>query len=346
MTFIPLTNNRRLVPGVGRDTAKIAIVGDYTSGFDNKSLKPFSGPAGSVMESCLHAAGMISGDVYLTNTFKSQTRFAGKQANTDFFDEGKKKFTELGLEHVAMLRTELANIQANIIVVSGNPALRAVSDLSSVAKYRGYICEGTKIGGRKIIPTFSFNSVIRGAYHQRHVIVSDLRKAKQESEIPEIIRPERKLIYDYANVQEVLQWLDYYTKVDLLCFDIEVINYEVSCISFAASADVACVIPIGATDSRPKGWTELEELEIWRGVQRVLGNPNSTKIVQNGMFDIHFLLTRCGVEVKGPIHDTMIAHSVMYPELPKGLDFLGSIYCGSQAYWKDSVKFDNIKGES
>ncbi len=42
----------------------------------------------------------------------------------------------------------------------------------------------------------------------------------------------------------------------------------------------------------------------------------------------------------------MIGHSVMFPEFPKGLDFLGSLYCGSQAYWKDAVKFDNIKGES
>jgi DNA polymerase-1 len=143
-----------------------------------------------------------------------------------------------------------------------------------------------------------------------------------------------------------MQWLDYYSNVPLLCFDIEVINYEVSCISFSASKDVACVVPIGPTYNRPNGWTELEELEIWRGIQRVLGNPESEKIVQNGMFDIHFLLTRCGVEVRGRIHDTMVAHSVMYPELPKGLDFLGSIYCGAQEYWKDSVKFENIKGES
>ena len=70
------------------------------------------------------------------------------------------------------------------------------------------------------------------------------------------------------------------------------------------------------------------------------------KVVQNGIFDIHFLLTRCGIEVRGPIQDTMIAHSIMYPELRKGLDFLGSIYCGTQAYWKNMVKWDNIKEDS
>ena len=42
----------------------------------------------------------------------------------------------------------------------------------------------------------------------------------------------------------------------------------------------------------------------------------------------------------------MIAHSIMYPELLKGLAFLGSMYCGSQEYWQDMVHFDNIKEES
>ena len=85
---------------------------------------------------------------------------------------------------------------------------------------------------------------------------------------------------------------------------------------------------------------------MWRGIQGVLGNPNSTKVIQNSMFDVPFLLTRNGITVRGSIHDTMIAHSIMFPELQKGLGFLGSIYCGSQEYWKDTVKFKNIKDES
>jgi len=44
--------------------------------------------------------------------------------------------------------------------------------------------------------------------------------------------------------------------------------------------------------------------------------------------------------------DTMIAHSIMYPEMLKGLGFLTSMYCGSQEYYKNMVKFDNIKEAS
>jgi uracil-DNA glycosylase family 4 len=348
MTFIPMTNSRRLVPGVGRDSAKIAIVGDYTSGFDDKALRPFSGPAGSVIESCLHAAGLIKGEVYLTNCFKSKTQRAGKFANTDFFiEEGKNKgFTELGLEHAEMLRKELAGHKANVIVAAGKPALMALSRMSSVAKYRGYVCIADKLGGRKLIPTHSPNATMRGNYIQRQMIVADLRKAKIESDSPYIVRPERTLIWNHENVEEVLQWMEYFEKQDIVSFDIEVINYEVACISFSSDPSLSVVVPIGDSTGVPRPWTELEEVQIWRAIQRVLGNPKSEKVGQNLLFDTHFLATRNNIVVRGPIRDTMIGHSVMFPEMPKGLGFLGSLYCGSQEYWKDSVKFNNIKEES
>jgi uracil-DNA glycosylase family 4 len=347
MTFLPLAPQRRIVNGVGRDTAKIAIVGDYTSPFDDKELTPFTGPAGTVLESCLHAAKLIRAEVYLTNVFKSKTGIYGKNAGSDFFDEKKKKFTDLGLQHVKLLREELDDLDVNVIVAAGNPALMALTDLNSVAKYRGYVTMTNKLKrNRKLIPTHSPMATIRTGFINRHLIVHDLKKAKDESDTPDLNRPELSLIYNYDTVEAALEWTDYYQKVDKLGFDIEVINYEVSCISFAASSSTACVIPFGTTYSRTKGWTLEEEVQLWRATQRILGNERSVKIAQNAMFDIHFLLTRCGVEVRGEIHDTMIAHSVMYPEFSKGLDFLGSIYCGAAEYWKGDVKFDNIKGES
>ena len=349
MSFIPLTNRARTVPGVGRKDAKIAIVGDFTTPFDDRDLKPFAGPSGTVLDSCLHAAKLIRGEVYLTNLFKTKSNRPYKTLNEEFYIErgSKRTITEQGYEHVVSLIKELDELDCNVIVAAGSPVLMALTDFSSSAMYRGYLVGSTKLKKpRKIIPTHSFSTAVRGNYTNRHMIVADLRKAKTESHTRELARPDRQLIFDFANVEEVLAWLDYYANVPMLAFDIEVINYEVSCISFSADPAIGVAIPIGPTGSRPYGWSELEELQIWRGIQRVLGNPNSTKIAQNCIFDIHFLLTRCGVEVRGPVRDTMIGHSVMFPEFPKGLDFLGSLYCGSQAYWKDAVKFDNIKGES
>jgi DNA polymerase-1 len=121
---------------------------------------------------------------------------------------------------------------------------------------------------------------------------------------------------------------------------LEVVNYEVSCISFASTPEIAHVIPIHGR------WSLKEEVLVWTSIAQVLENPNSVKVVQNGMFDIPFLLNNCSIQVQGPIHDTMVAHSILYPDLPKGLGFLGSIYCGAQQYWKDLVNFQNIKEEA
>lgn len=349
MSFMPTSPTRgRLVPGFGKMDAKIAIVGDFTTNFDDRELRPFSGPPGTALEQCLQVAGILKAEVYLTNAIKSKTSRPYKAANTEYFDDQKRKFTELGQEHAAILRAEIEKIGANVIVTAGNAALSALTDFTSVAKYRGYVCASTKLSKvRKIIPTHSLASTLRGSYINRHMIVADLKKAKIEAAFPEIIRPERQLIYDYSNVEEALQWLGYLNNCPELAFDIEVINYEVSAVSFSPAPNLAIVIPFGASEFKPNGWTEDEELLLWRAVQTVLGNEKIRKVVQNGaIFDTHFLLTRVGVEIRGEICDTMIGHSCMYPELPKGLDFLGSIYCGAQEYWKDSVKWNNIKGES
>lgn len=344
--FIPMQSQERRVPGVGPPNAKIAIIGDFTDNFDRNALKPFQGSAGSVLEQCLHAAGLIRGEVYLTNTIKSTPTQKARPrdkggTNWEYFDDKKGVFTEKGWEHVEYLRREINNIGANVLVAAGPAALAALCQIGRGWKYRGYVLESRGLSPeRKVIPTASPAATVRGAYIHRHLIVADLKKAKQESDHPEIIRPLRNLVYSYNTVEEALEWLDYFSTVDELAFDIEVLNFAVSCISFSASPDIGCVIPISDR------WTEEEELQIWRGIQRVLGNPNSRKVAQNAIFDIQFLLAQNGIVVRGELCDTLIEHSVMFPELPKGLGFLGSVYCGAQEYWKDTVKFNNIKDES
>lgn len=339
--FLTGMNQQRQLPPSGSPFSKIAIVGDFTTGFDEQALKPFSGPAGTIIEQCLHAAGLIRGEVYFTNLFKTKSKH---KEGHDFYiknNQGKITLTTAGQASVAALVEELDKIDANVIVAAGDAPFYALTGLGKRDKYRGYIFPSScLVDTRKVIPTHHPSSSLRGTYKYRHMIVCDLKKAKEESTFRQLLRPQRELIYNFSSVYEVLEWLEYYKGQDVVGFDIEVINYEVSCISFSSDPAIAVSIPIAGR------WTLEEECEVWRGIQGVLGNPYSAKVVQNGIFDCHFLLTRNGVEVRGPIHDTMIAHSVMYPELPMGLGFLGSIYCGSQEYWKSMVKFTDIKENS
>lgn len=344
MSFFP--NVQRLIKPEGDPAARIAIVGDYTSAFDDNALKPFQGGAGSVLEQCLHLAGLIRGEVYLTNLIKSKPSRRYPPGNTqgpcpEFFLENKCTFTPAGEEHLRRLREELDGTAANVIVACGRAASVALAGVREVAAKRGYIFPSVGLARqRKVIPTHHPGTAVRGMYTNRHMLVCDLKKAKIESAFPELIRPDRKLIYEYSSVEEALQWIDYFRGKQGLSVDIEVINFEVSCINLSVDPRIGVVIPIADR------WSEDEELQIWRALATLLGDPSTTKILQNAIFDIQFMLSRYGLEIRGEIHDTMIGHSCMYPEFPKGLGFLGSLYCGAQAYWKDMVKFDDIKDNS
>lgn len=346
MSFFPNMNVRRLVKPEGDPAARIAIVGDYTSAFDDNALKPFQGTAGTVLEQCLHLAGLIRGEVYLTNLIKTKPSRRYPPGSTqgpcpEFFLENKNTFTEAGNEHLQRLREELDATACNVVVACGRAASVALAGVPQVAAKRGYVFPSIGLRrSRKVIPTHQPGNAYRGMYTNRHMIVCDLKKARAESMFPELIRPDRTLIYEYASVEEALQWIDYFRGKPELSVDIEVINFEVSCINLACDGRVGVVIPIADR------WDLDEELFIWRALASLLGDESTTKILQNAIFDIQFMLSRYGVEIKGPIHDTMVGHSCMYPELPKGLGFLGSIYCGSQEYWKDMVKFDDIKDNS
>lgn len=333
--FIPQVGKVDLPPW-GDPNSKIAIVGDFTDGYDYNNRKPFSGPGGQVLEQCLHQAGLIRGEIYFTNLVKKKEEW---KAEHRYFNATKGTFTEEGMAYVHMLQAELAETKANIIVAAGAASFAALCSLGHLSMYRGYVFPSTLLPGRKVIPIHHPRSAMRGMYTYRYMIAADLNKAREESKYPELRMPERELIYTYDSIHDCVEWMDYFVAQPQVGFDIEVLNYEVSCISFSSAPELACVIPIADR------WTLDDELLVWRGVQRILGNPVSKKVVQNGMFDIPFLLTRNGIVVRGEIHDTMIGHSIMYPELPKGLGFLGSIYCGSQPYWKSLVRFKSIKDE-
>lgn len=348
--FIPTTPGR-LVPGYGAKDARIAIVGDWTSAYDDQALRPFQGGAGQLLEKCLHAAGLIRGEVYLTNVVKTKTpsNAKGNKAQGPWpavFCERKGTFSAEGLRHVDRLREELDGMDLAVVVACGKAAAVALGGLRKVSEYRGYVFETSLLSKKvKLIPTHHPASALRGNYTYAHMITCDLQKALKESKTKELVRPKRNLIYNYSSLSDLLAWCDYLANCPELSIDIEVVNYEIASVQFSPRPDLGVVIPLGETVFQPHGWTEDEELVVWRQIQRLCETENVTKILQNGIFDIHFMLTNAGIEIKGPVKDTMIGHSCAWPELPKGLGFLGSLYCGSQAYWKDKVNFESIKGE-
>ena len=57
-------------PGVGNPNAKIMIVGDCPDAQSLRERRPFAGPRETVLEGCLHQAGLTKTEVFMTNLIR------------------------------------------------------------------------------------------------------------------------------------------------------------------------------------------------------------------------------------------------------------------------------------
>jgi DNA polymerase-1 len=95
-------------------------------------------------------------------------------------------------------------------------------------------------------------------------------------------------------------------------------------------------------DNSGNYWNPSHEMQIWRELARIIENMSIEKIAQNGMFDFMFLFRTNGIKVRNFAFDTMIAQHICWTDLPKGLDFLNSIY-NYIRYYKDEGKLSHLK---
>lgn len=334
MTFIQ-EKTERIIGADGRQDAKIAIVGEAPGHQEMYAGKPFVGPAGQVLESCLHSAGLTRSDVYITNLVKTQPY---KNDISPYYKNGR--LTEKGEKAAEALASELAATKANVIVSLGNSSTFALTGRSKVTDIRGYVFPCTRVEGRKVIPSIHPASTLYAPsnYIQRYYIVHDLTRAKNECDSPVLKYEERRLVVDMT-FAEACEWLDYFKAQPVVSFDIEVVEYQVSCIGFSSSSDMGVSIPLYHK------WDLQQEAFIWKKIADILEDETIEKVGQNLIFDIWFLALQCQIYVKGPIRDTMIAHHILYPDMLKGLGFLASIYT-TDAYWKDEADFKNVKKEA
>lgn len=80
----------------------------------------------------------------------------------------------------------------------------------------------------------------------------------------------------------------------------------------------------------------IRRLEIMRPI---FENEESEKVGQNMKYDIT-VLANYGIDIKGRLFDTMIAHYVLQPELYHGMDYLAEIYLDY-----DTIKIEELIGE-
>ena len=133
------------------------------------------------------------------------------------------------------------------------------------------------------------------------------------------------LVFDYQLIdteEKENQLLQNILTQPILSLDTETtgtdpIRAELVGMSFAYAENQAFYVPV------PADRTEAQR--IVDKFKPVFENPQTLKVGQNIKYDM-LVLANYGVEIQGPMFDTMIAHYVLQPELHHGMDYLAEIY--------------------
>lgn len=324
---------RPIVHGRGpKETCQIAFVGEAPGATEEKCGEPFVGVSGSLLITLMQSVGISRTEVYMTNVVKERP---SKNDISEFYEvkRGGAVTTPAFDEYVRGLKAELSVCSANVIVAVGGTALYALTGKFSATKWRGSILESTLLPGRKVICIIHPASALR-AYLFRHFITFDLRRIKEESSTKEIRIPARNLQIA-PSFDDSIQFLTNILRneTETAC-DIEITNEEISCISF--SPDPIRGISIPFYDSGKDYFTLDQEVQVWFLIEAIFKAPHIKKIFQNGIFDMTFIFQKYGIYCQN-YDDTMIGQAVMYPDFPKGLDFITSIFT-KEPYYKDEGK--------
>jgi len=255
----------------------------------------------------------------------------------------KHGFTEYGLELAEPTLQRIRASGANAILALGQQALDLCTGKSiGIMKWRGSPLQGKdRVGSKKVVSTVHPAATIHGVYLWRYMIIGDMKKFRDEAQTPSLILPIRDILIR-PTIADALNYIRQCEVDKLVATDIEVVNHQVSCFSLSRNPSEAVTIPL--TDEDGAYWSESDEVLIWLAYAKLMHNVEVMKVNQNMVgFDAVFLWMRNRIITRGPIGDSMIAQSILYPEFRKGLDFIASVHT-REPYWKDEGKMWKNEG--
>lgn len=325
------------VDGYGPLDAKILVVGEAPGETEVREGRPFVGPAGKMLRSFLLQVGIDPEEVRYNNICKYWP--PGNKISA-WFKNGEPN--EQVLAGMMELDLEIKRMRPNVILACGSHPLWAMtgkarwnkkeSSYVGIMDWRGSILPYSGDPSIWVVPTFHPSYILQEGRSDHGTWMVDLARARMLSTTPGYVRSSdhKELVLDPRgdDLEREIQWLTA-DKSKILTFDIEYIGSNLLCVGMTISSDRAVC------------WVMHDQTDINR-VREILtsGQP---LCAQNGMFDCSILEWHYGIEcIQYLRYDTMLAAHSANPELPKGLDYLTSIYT-DQPYYKDMVDWKKIK---
>lgn len=174
-------NATQAVPGEGRPSARIIMVGEQPGDKEDLAGRPFVGPAGGLLSRALRDADIDRSDVYITNAVK----------HFKFEERGKRRIHKKpsSAEIAACLpwlEAEVACIRPKIVVCLGATAAHAVIGRQHrVLKERGRFFEHPAFG--TVTATVHPSAILRAPEPERRradyeALVEDLKAVRRKLE--------------------------------------------------------------------------------------------------------------------------------------------------------------------
>lgn len=333
----------------GYSDANILFLGGYPTNEDILNERALSGSQETQLSSLLRYEKLDLSQCYRSLFIKQAIGYAGTNPKKLYLAL-QRIDTEKYLE---LLFEEIKEINPNVIVPLDDIALSAVYphiNLIKKPKGRKYFVScyrGSVLALRddfqvrlpvpiRVIPTLSPQILNQDPTARSYVKIDYKRIAANKlSRAP---LKEYGLVWIVRNAVELHRFLTRgFEKNDgFVTFDIESFGGLITCISFCFDGYEAASIPMS-----PYYYPEISPGEMalmWQLIAKTLASK-LPKCNQNIKYD-WTIEERHGFHVENVIHDTMLKAALLYPELPKALDFLTSIYTPLPYYKDEGKNFD------
>lgn len=231
---------------------------------------------------------------------------------------------------VELLRRDLDKLRPNLVIAVGETALQATTDYVAVDKYRGSPLP-CKLVDAIVLPLEGYSNFYSDPNWQPLTDFYAQKAARYQHMTKLPWRPvEIEVTSDIDLLTAEFLSEDYLSNPEsLLAIDIECSYSEMTCIGFAKEENKAYVIPLVHLDN-------VHLAKMLKLIDQIQRSPVK-KILQNGNFDITYQGYYYDIKVNNFYWDTMLAMHSMFPNMPKGLDTISSIFT-DEPFWKDEGK--------
>lgn len=248
-------------------------------------------------------------------------------------------------EMVTNVKERIKKINPNVVVPLGGHTLSLLAGKWGEMNWRGSILWDEELGC-KIVPTLRPESIMR-QFDNVPLVQFDISKIKEESKTHTFNYKKKTLIVG-PTFEVVMHELQRMHGVKKVAFDLETTrctgegesdNVIITAIGFSDNKDWAICIPLTKGEEESY-WQPEEELAIMQAVKELMEDESVEKIAHNAQFDCGVFEGVYGIKTIPLKRDTMCGFHVIYPELPKSLSVVCSIYTNVPYYDDWSGKGD------